>query len=119
MNRALIGLCIVLVWFLTACQKPVNPPSISSFTATPSSLPSSGNVKLEWDVSGATNLSIAPNPGAVSGSSTTVNVTATTTFTLSASNPSGATTAQATVTVGQTSGNGVWDSSNWDAANWQ
>lgn len=116
MKRTSIGLCIAVAGLLAACTQA---PRINSFTATPSSLAASGIVKLEWDVSGATSLSIDQGIGPVSQSSTTVNVAATKTFTLTASSSSAATTAQTTVTVGQASGNGVWDSSNWDAANWQ
>lgn len=86
-----------LALVLTACP---SPPSISSFTATPSSLPAGGgNVTLAWNVSGATLLAIDQGVGVVGGTSTTVTVTASKIFTLTASNSNGATTATTSVTV--------------------
>jgi hypothetical protein len=103
---------------LTATDKPV----ISSFTATPSSLPSGGgSVLLAWNVAGATSLSIDQSVGEVSGlTSKSVAVTVATTFTLTATNTNGSSTKTFVVTVG-TAGlpAGVWDTSNWDAATWQ
>jgi hypothetical protein len=103
---------------LAATDKPV----ISSFTATPSTLPSGGgNVLLVWNVAGATSLSIDQSVGDVSGlTSKSVAVTVTTTFTLTATNTNGSSTKTFVVTVG-TAGlpAGVWDTSNWDAATWQ
>jgi hypothetical protein len=103
---------------LAASDKPV----ISSFTATPSSLPSGGgNVLLAWNVAGATSLSIDQSVGVVTGlTSKSVSLTSSTTFTLTATNTNGSSTKTLDVTVG-TAGlpAGVWDTSNWDAANWQ
>ncbi|CAA9294482.1 MAG: hypothetical protein AVDCRST_MAG93-4152 [uncultured Chloroflexia bacterium] len=80
------------------------PPSITSFTATPSSISATGQpVTLSWTISGTvTSLSISPGVGTVSGSSTTVNPTATTTYTLTATNSYGSNTDTATVTVTST-----------------
>jgi hypothetical protein len=103
---------------LVATDKPV----ISSFTATPSTLPSGGgNVSLAWNVAGATSLSIDQSVGDVSGlTSKSVAVTATTTFTLNATNSNGASTKTLDVTVGAAGlPAGVWDTSNWNEANWQ
>lgn len=108
----------VIVSPLTATDKPV----ISSFMATPSSLPSGGgNVLLAWSVAGATSLAIDQSVGVVTGlTSKSVSVTSTTTFTLTATNTNGSSTKTLDVTVG-TAGlpAGVWDTSNWNAANWQ
>lgn len=73
-------------------------PTLSDFSASPSSVGSGGPVTLSWSVSGATVLTLSPG-GAVSGTSMVVHPTGTTTYTLTASNPAGATTALATVTV--------------------
>jgi hypothetical protein len=103
---------------LTATNKPV----ISSFTATPSTLPSGGgNVLLAWNVAGATSLSMDQSVGDVMGStSKSVAVTTTTTFTLTATNTNGSSTKTFYVAVGTTGlPAGVWDTSNWDAATWQ
>ena len=97
-------------------------PVISSFTATPASLPAGGgNTTLAWTVTGATSLSIDGGVGDVTGStSKSVAVTATKTFTLTATNTSGSSTSTVDVTVGTASLQpGVWDSSNWNEATWQ
>ncbi|RIH87968.1 hypothetical protein [Calidithermus roseus] len=98
---------IFLLGLLAACNTgtPANPPLINSFAATPSSLPSGGgSVRLEWDVSGASSLSIS-GVGNVSPSdkgSKTLNVTASQTFTLTASNSAGSVSKDASVTVAPT-----------------
>ena len=75
------------------------PPVISSFAASPQTIASGASSTLSWSVSGATSLSIG-GIGAVSGTSTAVSPAQTTTYTLTATNSGGSTTAQATVTVG-------------------
>jgi hypothetical protein len=102
---------------VVATAKPV----ISSFTATPSTLPSGGNVLLVWNVTGATSLSIDQGVGVVTGlTSKSVPVSASKTFTLTATNASGSSTKTFDVTVGTPSlPAGVWDQSNWNAATWQ
>jgi hypothetical protein len=103
---------------LAATDKPV----ISSFTATPSTLPSGGgNTLLAWNVVGATSLSIDQSVGDVTGStSKSVAVTTSTTFTLTATNANGSSTKTFVVTIGAAGlPAGVWDTSNWNEANWQ
>jgi len=86
----------VIVTVIAAGQKPI----IASFTATPTVLPpGGGQVTLAWSVLGAASLSIDQGVGPVSGSSTNVNVTQPTLFTLTATNASGSTTAQAYVSL--------------------
>jgi alpha-tubulin suppressor-like RCC1 family protein len=75
------------------------PPVISSFSATPSTIPPGGSSTLSWSVAGATNLSIDHGVGAVSGTSVAVSPTAATTYTLNASNAAGTTSRTLTVTV--------------------
>jgi hypothetical protein len=78
-------------------------PTINSFTATPSSLPAGGgSVTLAWNVNGATSLSIDQSVGAVTpatSGSKSVQVTSSTTFTLTATGSSGNSTMTAAVTV--------------------
>jgi hypothetical protein len=78
-------------------------PTINSFTATPSSLPAGGgSVTLAWTVTGAASLSIDQSVGAVTPVTTgskSVQVTASTTFTLTATDSSGTSTMTAPVTV--------------------
>jgi hypothetical protein len=75
-------------------------PVITSFTANPSTLATSGTTLLSWNVSDATSLSIDQGIGDVMGTtSKSVNVPATTAFTLTATNSHGTVTKQAVVTV--------------------
>lgn len=97
----LIGLSL-LAFVPTACptQEPPTAPKISSFTATPASLPAGGgDVTLAWSVSNAKKLSIDPGIGEVSGSQTTVRVSQSTTFTLTATGPGGSDSKTASVSV--------------------
>jgi len=76
-------------------------PSITSFTATPASLPAGGgNVTLSWSVTGGNSLSIDQGVGDVSGmTSKVVAVTSSKTFTLTASNSTGSNIEHASVSV--------------------
>lgn len=75
-------------------------PAISSFFASPSSIPSGTSTTLVWAVTGnpAPSLSIT-GLGSVSGTSVQVSPAATATYTLTAANSAGTATAQTTVTV--------------------
>lgn len=75
-------------------------PEIAFFTATPSSIPAGGSAVLSWGVSGATTVSIDNGVGDVSGMATkSVSPSATTTYTLTATNSAGSSTARATITM--------------------
>jgi hypothetical protein len=78
------------------------PPVITTFTADPALLPRGGGaVTLAWAVTGATQLSVAPGVGDVTGQTMTLTtVTTTTTFTLTAVGPGGVDTATVTVRMG-------------------
>lgn len=72
---------------------PDGAPVIESFSPDPLGLPTNGGmVTLSWEVSGANTLSIDQGVGDVSGDSTTVEVTETTRFTLTATNDEGSVT---------------------------
>jgi hypothetical protein len=73
-------------------------PTISSFTANPTSISSGQPVTLSWSVSSSTYNIITPT-GPVRGTSIVVNPTATTTYTLNATNQFDRSTATVTVTV--------------------
>ncbi len=75
------------------------PPVISSFTATPSTINKGASSTLAWVVSDAANLSLDQSIGAVSGSSRGVSPLVTTTYTLTATNAVGTVTASVLVTV--------------------
>ncbi len=78
---------------------PVPKPTITSFTASPASVPNGSPTTLTWAVNGATSLSISPRVGVVTGNSVTFSPTATTTYTLTATNESGSVTKKTNVTV--------------------
>jgi hypothetical protein len=77
------------------------PPAITSFTATPSSVAAGSPVTLQWNVNGATSVSISQGIGTVSSSGTQeVSPAVTTTYILTARNNAGSVTASTAVTVG-------------------
>jgi hypothetical protein len=89
---------------LVACPQPVEPPtpakpSIGSFSATPAALLGGGSSKLQWQVSGADSISIDNGVGIVTGNTRDVDLTATTMYTLTATNAQGSVTQTTTVTV--------------------
>jgi uncharacterized cupredoxin-like copper-binding protein len=79
----------------------VTTPQILRFEANPLTIAPGGQSTLSWTTSGATQVSISPNVGNVTpNGSTTVQPSATTTYTLTATNASGTSvTAPVTVTV--------------------
>jgi len=102
---------ILLAVILTGCNIPginlpitAQPPTISSFGANPASISPGGTSTLNWSVAGATTVSIDQGIGnvALSGSRLVTPV-ASTVYTLTAANASGAsTTATAQVVVSGT-----------------
>jgi hypothetical protein len=83
---------------------PPSPPSIASFAANPATLGAAGSSTLSWQVTGADSLSIDHGVGAVAGNSKVIQVAATTTYALTATNAAGTATATITITVGGTTG---------------
>ena len=74
-------------------------PTISSFTANPTTVTAGSPVTLSWTATNSTYNIIDPQAGPVRGTSVVVMPAATTTYTLSATNQFGRTTAPVTVTV--------------------
>jgi hypothetical protein len=74
-------------------------PSVSSFTASPSTISAGVSTMLSWSVANASYVIVSPGVGAVRGSNVNVSPVQTTTYTLYATNQYGRTTATATVTV--------------------
>ena len=74
-------------------------PSIASFSASPATVSAGGAVTLSLSVSNASYLIISPEVGPVRGASVTVHPTATTTYTLYATNAYGRSEAAVKVTV--------------------
>lgn len=89
----------------TTCSATVLQPvpTITSFIATPPSITSGQNSVLSWVIANASSTSINNGVGTVTASPVTVSPSVSTTYTLSAVNPSGTTTANATVAVTATS----------------
>jgi myo-inositol-hexaphosphate 3-phosphohydrolase/glucose/arabinose dehydrogenase/lysophospholipase L1-like esterase len=76
------------------------PPTIDSFTATPTSIFEGATSDLAWTTTNANNVVISPAPGTVAvDGSTTVSPTTTTTYTLTATGPGGSVQSTVDVTV--------------------
>jgi len=74
-------------------------PTISTFTASPSHVAAGGSATLSWNVSSADYVIVSPGLGAVRGKSANVTPTATTTYTVYATNQYGRTTETVTLNV--------------------
>jgi hypothetical protein len=76
-------------------------PTISSFTANPTSINPGSSSMLSWATSGATSIAVTPGTFTSTSASglTSVSPTATTTYTLTATNTTGSVTSTLTVTV--------------------
>src|SRR6266536_3321465 len=84
----------------TPANVPTGPsPTISSFSANPTTVMAGQPVTLSWSVSNSTYNIIDPTAGPVRGTSIVFNPSATTTYTLYSTNQFGRTNATATVTV--------------------
>ncbi len=105
-------LLAALTVLLTACPGVSGggnggAPQITSFTPSQNNVASGTPVTLNWVITGVpTSLSLTGNDGtnlsSISGTNTTVRPTATTIYTLTATNSSGTDTETTTVTVGGT-----------------
>ncbi|HET9696073.1 MAG TPA: hypothetical protein VFP40_04340 [Terriglobales bacterium] len=79
---------------------PTGPnPTISSFTANPTSVSAGQPVTLSWSVSNSTYNIVDPQAGPVRGTQVVVTPSATTTYTLYSTNQYGQSSATVTVTV--------------------
>jgi hypothetical protein len=84
----------------TDANVPTGPsPTISSFTANPTTVTAGSPVTLSWTVSNSVYNIIDPQVGPVRGTSIVVTPSATTTYTFYSTNTFGRSTATATVTV--------------------
>jgi hypothetical protein len=84
----------------TSSNVPSGPsPQITSFTASSASVSSGTPVTLSWQVSGASYVIVSPSIGAVRASSASVSPSASTTYTLYATNAYGQTTASVSITI--------------------
>jgi hypothetical protein len=76
-----------------------NTPTVSSFTASSTTISAGQSTTLSWTVSGASYLIVSPVPGPVRGTSISVSPTRTTTYTLYATSQYGQSSSSMTVTV--------------------
>jgi hypothetical protein len=84
----------------TPANVPTGPsPTISSFTANPSTVTAGQPTTLSWSVSNSTYNIVDPQAGPVRGTSVVLIPSATTTYTLSSTNQFGRSTAAVQVTV--------------------
>ena len=84
----------------TNSNVPSGPnPQIASFIASANSVSSGTPVTLSWQVTGAAYVIVSPGVGVTRGTSVSVTPSATTTYTLYATNAYGQTTASTTITV--------------------
>jgi hypothetical protein len=90
----------------TVSVNAASKPTISSFSANPASISAGSSSTLNWTTSDATSIAIGQGSFTSSNASgsTSVKPTATTTYTLTATNATGSTTLTAKVTVAASSG---------------
>lgn len=84
---------------VTVVAPPPPPPTLAHFEASPASITAGEGTTLSWEVTGATQLDLEPEPGQVTGASVVVHPASTRTYTLTATNASGSVTASTQVTV--------------------
>ena len=89
---------------VTVIVAPGQIPQIVAFTANPPVISQGQSTKLCWQVTGSTNIAIAPGVGSNLNTNdcATVSPSQTTTYTLTATNATGQIQANVTVTVGAT-----------------
>lgn len=96
-------LIVLLLAFLSGCDGIItgDKPVINSFSASPSIITEGGSSTLSWEVTDADSVTITPGIGdvAVSSGTHSVSPNITTTYTLTATNDAGSTTATTNVTV--------------------
>ena len=95
----LAALPLLAATWLHAATPPARVPVIANFKASPSQLILGQTTTLTWTVTGATGIKVDPGAIAVTGSSLKVTPQANTTYTLTATNLTGSSTATASVTV--------------------
>jgi hypothetical protein len=79
---------------------PTGPaPTISSFTASSTSITAGTSVSLSWEVTGASYVIVSPTIGATRATSASVSPSSTTTYTLYGTNAFGRSTSTVTITV--------------------
>jgi peptidoglycan/xylan/chitin deacetylase (PgdA/CDA1 family) len=98
-GSATSSVTVSVVHVVVTPPPPAPKPTISSFTATPANITSGQSSTLAWSIANASTTSIDNGVGVVTGTSKVVSPTATTTYTITATNPQGSVTAITVVTV--------------------
>src|ERR1700722_5278495 len=100
-RASFILLTFLVCLSLSGMARAATKPTISSFTASPSSITKGQSSTLSWATSGATSISIVPGTftSTAASGSTSVSPTVTTTYTLRAKNSAGTVTKTVKVTV--------------------
>jgi len=101
-SQLVLALALALPLLLASCVGVSfgGPPTVNSFTASPTAISEGASSELIWSVSNATALIIDQGIGAISAAgSSTITPAVTTTYTLTAVNASGTITKTVTVTV--------------------
>jgi len=95
-----LGVILLLPALMIGCTPSGSAPIVTSFIASPLTIDEGDNSTLTWEVTGAISVVITPEVGSVglSGSSL-VSPSETTTYTLTATNAAGSSTANVKVTV--------------------
>jgi hypothetical protein len=95
-----LGVILLLPALMISCTPSGSAPIVTSFIASPLTIDEGDNSTLTWEVTGAISVVITPEVGSMglSGSSL-VSPSETTTYTLTATNAAGSTTASVKVTV--------------------
>jgi hypothetical protein len=87
---------------ITVSVVPATVPQINAFTAVPSVITAGQSSKVCWQVTNATSIAITGIGSNLNANDcSTVSPSATTTYTLTATNPSGSTSGIVTISVGQ------------------
>ena len=86
---------------LTVTINGTSKPTITSFSANPTSITSGSSSTLSWATTGAASIAITPGTftSNLASGSTSVSPTATTTYTLTATNSNGSSTSTAKITL--------------------
>ena len=99
---SVLGLVLIGCGGNTPTKKPVvvNPPTISEFTATPSTIIVGEETTLNWTIEGTNPINVGiTSLGDVTGTSAVVSPTQTTSYTITASNSAASVTKEVSVVV--------------------
>jgi len=95
-----LGVILLLPALMIGCTPSGSAPIVTSFIANPTTIDEGDSSTLTWEVSGATSVMITPEVGSVAlAGNFVVSPSETTTYTLTATNTAGSSSANVIVTV--------------------